>query len=332
MLSPAQRLEVVEKAGRAPSPHNIQPARWRFLDDEVELFEQTSRWLSVGDPSGGDNRVSLGMAWEGMSLALSSAGFQLGDPVLAEVRYPPSAAQRRVASAALRTGAAADPLAAFVDARRCWRGRFPAADADTLKRIDGVAGRHRAMVTVTPRDRHEILAEWYDAAAADGLRDPAFARELHHWIRFSARDPNWTRDGLATDCMALSRIEALGASVALRPGVVRVLVALRLAHLLVSEADKVRSSAAIVLLHAPPEREDFDVGREWYRFWLGLTAAGIAAVPMSALKDSPRHAQLMLKGPFGIPRGHRLVNCMRLGEAPREIPRSARLPASELLL
>lgn len=332
MLSPAQEVEVVQKAALAPSPHNIQPARWRFPDGEVELLEQTSRWLSIGDPSGSDNRVSLGMAWEAMVLALSSLGFQLGEPVLAEYRYPPSAAQRRVASAVLSPGGTVDPLAGFINARRCWRGRFPAADPGTMERIERVAERHRSMVAVVPGDCHDVLARWYDAAAVEALRDPAFVSELRRWIRYSRRDPHWARDGLAANCMALSRIESMVASAALRPRVVRVLHALGLARVLVSEASKVRSAAAIVLLHAPAERADFDIGREWYRFWLGLAAAGIAAVPMSALKDSSHHAQRVLDGSFGVPRGHRLVNCMRLGEAPRQMPRSARLPASELLL
>src|SRR5690606_12154677 len=87
MLSRAQQLDLVEKAARAPSPHNIQPARWRFIGNEAQLFECASRWLTIGDPSGRDNRIALGMAWEGMSLALSTAGFFLEEPELCEVRY-----------------------------------------------------------------------------------------------------------------------------------------------------------------------------------------------------------------------------------------------------
>jgi nitroreductase len=331
MLSPQQQLDLVEKAGRAPSPHNIQPARWHFRDGEVQLFEQTSRWLSVGDPAGRDNLVSLGMAWEAMALAMSASGLALLEPVLTQVTYPPSTAQRLIATATFKAGATVDPLSGFIEARRCWRGQFSAADADARQRIDGVLGRHAAIVAVAPAHLRESIAQWYDDAAADGLRDPALARELYHWMRFSARDSNWLRDGLSADCLALSGFEALGASIVLKPRVVRVLAVLRLARLLVSEADEVRSAAAIVLVHAPRERADFDAGRDWYRFWLALAAEGIAAVPMSAIKDSPRHARL-LHGAFGLPAEHRIVNCMRLGPAPPEIPRSARLPPAELLL
>ncbi|MNT59131.1 hypothetical protein D3C72_1966120 [compost metagenome] len=86
-----------------------------------------------------------------------------------------------------------------------------------------------------------------------------------------------------------------------------------------------------MLIHAAHGVTDFEVGRRWYRFWLDIAARGFAGVPMSALSDSPRHAAL-LTGRQALPAGHRLVNVMRFGPVPgAAIPRSARLPAAELL-
>ncbi len=62
-----------------------------------------------------------------------------------------------------------------------------------------------------------------------------------------------------------------------------------------------------------------------------MTARGFAGVPMSALADSPGHAALLAESQR-LPRGNRLVNIMRFGPVPlRGIPRSARLPAAELM-
>lgn len=60
-LDRAQQLELVREASRAPSAHNTQPARWRFLPDgTVELREDITRRLTVGDPTGRDAGAGLG--------------------------------------------------------------------------------------------------------------------------------------------------------------------------------------------------------------------------------------------------------------------------------
>ena len=52
LLSLAEQRAVVAEASRAPSVHNVQPARWRFVDDSVVLFRAIDRALPVADPTG----------------------------------------------------------------------------------------------------------------------------------------------------------------------------------------------------------------------------------------------------------------------------------------
>lgn len=332
MLTRDQQLTLVAQAGRAPSAHNIQPARWRFAGDKVELFEDPVRWLSVGDPTGRDNQIALGMAWEGMAMALSTLGLGLKQPEVSGLPYPPATQGLRPAASGLITsGASPDPLAAFVDARRAYRGKFLRATPPQIKSLGECAAAHAEFVTLASENSTAQIANWYDDAAAAGLNDPRFAEELHHWLRLSPQDPGWPRDGLSAECMALSRWEAWGASIALRPRVVRLLSAFSLTRLLASESAKVKSAARIALIHAAPDVTSFDIGRRWYRFWLAMTATGFAGVPMSALADSPGHAAMLAESQR-LPRGNRLVNIMRLGPVPvRGIPRSARLPTAELM-
>jgi hypothetical protein len=340
LLSPELTLRVVEAAGRAPSPHNIQPARWRFTQDgRVELHEDTARWLSVGDPTGRDNALALGAAWEGMALLLSQHGLGLADERQEPLAWPPrtlgeirlSASAPLVSSA--RHDAQADALADAIPRRQSFRGLFALpSDADRLA-LRKLGDDHGARI-IEEAAQLAQLAAWHDDAAAAGMRDSLFATELLHWMRFSAADPDWSRDGLSTDCMALSRFEALAARLALQPRVVRLLCALSLEGLLVSEAAKVRSAAGVVLLQSPEDRTWFDAGRAFYRFWLDLTRAGLCAVPMSALADSEHHAAL-LRAAYPLPTGHRLVAILRVGKGPAAgmpIPRSARLGPSELML
>lgn len=333
MLTRDQQLALVAQASRAPSAHNIQPARWRFAADKVVLLEDPARWLSVGDPSGRDNRIALGMAWEGMAIAMSTLGLALTAPAVRDLPYPPAAdGLRPAASGSIRSGAGVDPLAAFIEQRRACRGKFARATRAQMEALRKGVAAHADFVSLAGQNSAAQIAAWYDAAAAAAFDDPGFAQELYHWLRLSPSDPGWPRDGLSAECMALSRWEALAASVALRPRVVRLLSALSLTGVLASESAQVKSAAAIVLLHAAPHVSDFDIGRRWYRFWLDMTARGAAGVPMSALADSPGHAALLAETQR-LPRGHRLVNVMRVGPVPASgIPRSARLPAAELLL
>lgn len=325
----ASQLALVASAARAPSPHNTQPARWRFLGERVELHECVERRLHVGDPTGRDQAIALGAAWEGMALALSEQGLRLG-----AMQPLPSAAGsvRPVGFAAVEPGGTLDPLAPSVRVRRAYRGTFAAADAAAQARLEETARRWPAIAWVREAEARARIGREYDAAAAGGLRDPAFARELYTWMRFSPRHRDWFRDGLAADCLALSRPEAWGGRLAMRPGVVRVLATLGLAGVLVSEAAKVRSAAALALLFAPRAEDPFATGRAFYRFWLDLAASGLSAVPMSALADSPDCAR-RLTASYARGGDVALINVFRIGPTPTPPPaESARLPAEELLL
>ncbi|SPK70237.1 conserved protein of unknown function [Cupriavidus taiwanensis] len=332
MLTRAQQLILVAQAGRAPSAHNIQPARWHFKGDRVALLEDPGRWLPVGDPTGRDNQIALGMAWEGMAMALSTIGVGLARPAVRPLPYPCTSPGLRIAATAtMAAGAHTDPLAVQVDQRHAYRGKFRGASPSQRTALAQCVAAHAAHVMPASEHSSAGIARWYDEAAAAAFAMPGFADELYRWLRLSPDHPQWRRDGLSAPCLALSRWEAWGASMALRPGVVRWLSALSLTGMLAGESAKIRSAAGIVLIHASPEVSNFDLGRHWYRFWLAMTAHGLAGVPMSALADSPGHAALLAESQR-LPRGNRLVNVMRCGPAPAGVAQSARLPAAELLV
>jgi nitroreductase len=328
----ARWLAAVAAASRAPSPHNAQPARWRLHGDQVQLFGDASGWLAVADPAGRDDSVALGMAWEGMRLALTTQGIDLAKPMMAPGADDRSGAgQRLVAYARLVQSGSADPLAACQDRRRCWRGMFAPASETQLRALEDCVKSHADVALVLSDFVRPRVAAWYDASAAEGLRNREAAKELYRFMRFSRRDARWARDGLAADCMGLGGFEARVASLVMRPGMLAVLGALGLLRLVVSEKPKVLSAARLVAIHADRNEPPFEAGRRWYRFWLALTALGFAGVPMSALADSPRYsAELLAVQP--LPAGRRLLNVMRVGPAPATAaPRSARRPAAELL-
>lgn len=364
MLTSEQRDAVVAEAARAPSVHNVQPARWRFDADGVVLLRAPGRELPVGDPSGHDLAASLGAAWEGMAIALSRTGCVLGAPVAVgasrgqgageadgartdgedvaraisvtgeagdRARLPGGGAPPQpVARALITTGitgpTAADPLAPWVHARRSFRGRFAPPTDLARTRLLALA----APDTVVVDDAGDIrdIAAMHDRATWHFEANPAYHAELWSWLRLSPSHPAWSRDGLNADCLALSHVERAGARVALRPGVFALLSRLGIARHLVSEAPQVRSATGIVLFAPRRDLAPFDVGRRFYRLWLELTAAGLHAAPMSATSDFDE-TRTALERRHAIPSDRRLANVLRVGIA-ADVAESPRLPLHEL--
>ena len=323
----------IAAAARAPSAHNTQPARWKLTPAGIELHEDATRWLSAGDPTARDQRIALGMAWEALSLAMSADGWHLAQPIFDTLDWPASPTQlRRIGRAAFDTGAQVDPLADWQVHRHCWRGAFASANPAMQAALRAALRPFSNVALAVPEEAAPLLADSYDRAAATLLADAATADELLRWMRFSARDVRWTRDGLAANCMALSTLEAYAASWLMRPRALAWLRRFGLLKLLVAERAKTLSATGLVVIHAEADAVPFNVGRAWYRCWLGLTAAGFAAVPMSALVDD-RQARAKLMDAVSLPEGRVPFNVMRVGPMPKSAaPASARLPIDELVL
>jgi nitroreductase len=326
----AMQRALVAEAARAPTVHNVQPARWRFgADGRLVLYRAVDRALPVADPTGHDVRVSLGAAWEGMCIALSRHGLGLSEPELAGDADEEDG-RMLVASARLVEGAAPDPLADFVEARRSYRGKFLPLSADVLRRLTAIGGED--VRWMTDAARLPELARRYDEAGWSFVRQPAYQEELYRWMRLSPAHPDWARDGLNAECMALSGVERAAASVLLRPRVFGVLKRLGAGRAVISEAAQIRSASALLLLTPRRDLGDFDVGRLFYRLWLEIAALGAGMVPMSALADSPA-ARERLGREHGIPADRRLANVLRVGGVPPGgAARSPRLPVDELLV
>lgn len=328
-MTRAELLTVVGEARRAPSVHNIQPARWSAVGDHVfALHADPTRTLPVADPSGHDVDVSLGAAWEGMSIALSTRGFTAGPPE----RLPTAATAGPIARLSFEHGGVPDPLASAVPRRATYRGRFAATAGTTL---DALERRNAPAEVVTVRDRARIrdLAALADQAMEDLLLDLAYWRETWNWLRLSPAHPGWHRDGLNADSLALSPVErALGQRL-LSPACFKWMHRLGLARILISERAQMESAGALLLFTAPRDETPFEIGRSFYRRWLEVTASGLALCPMSALADSKR-ANDDIRRTFSLPEERRLVNVLRVGAPPPGFPSrlTPRLPPEELII
>lgn len=326
-MTPEAQLALVEAANRAPSVHNIQPTRFRFEQNgEITLIEDRRRRLWVGDPLGADNQKSLGAAAEGLVLALSEQG--LG----AQVTMAPATDReplREAARITLAGPASPDNLARYAAARATYRGVFTKpSESSALKALAGACPD--LLLIEAPADIARI-GDHFDDASMQVLRNDAYRLELVSWMRLSRSDPNYRRDGLSAEHMALSAFEAAGARAAmgnLFPHLDRIGVA----RPLISESAKVKSAAAIGLFHRPADEPEFETGRRFYRVWLESERCGLALCPMSVLADVSEAASTLTRE-YGVDLSRKLVTVFRLGARPNSYvqPPRARLPAHELI-
>ena len=326
LFSDAMTRGVAELASRAPSVHNIQPARWRFRDDRVTLFRAIDRKLPAADPSGHDVNASLGAAFEGMCLALSEWNSGLQD--LESMPDENAAGCESVVRATIRPGYAEDRLARHVRERRSFRGKFSAirpGDFELIRRI----GADDASVV---EDRGSIrgIATGHEAATWKFESNAEYHEELWSWLRLSRDDSSWNRDGLNADCLALSDLERGAAQILLAPAMFKRLSRLGLAKKLISEAPQVNSASALVVFAPLRNLSAFDTGRRLYRLWLELTALGFCAVPMSASADDAE-TNAWIADLVSLQGERRIANVLRVGRA-EAVAVSPRLPLGELMV
>lgn len=312
---------LVADASLSPSVHNTQPTRWRLTPDgRVEVLEDQSRRLRIGDPEGRDLNVSHGSAVEGFCLA-------------AEMRDLTVAVRQggnHVAELAISSGGAPDPLARFLTQRRTFRGKFEQGELARAG-LARLAPSEDLTVVESP-NRIADLAALYDAASLRWFRNGPYRAELLSWMRLSRHHPMWSLDGLNAEAMEMSGLEAAGAGLALRPGVFETLDRISLAGPLIAEAAVVRSASAIALLHRPANEASFETGRRFHRVWLRFTQAGLSASPMAVLADDP-DARATVQAEFGIGGDRRLITAFRIGVAPdRNLPSKPRLGLETLIV
>jgi hypothetical protein len=328
------QVALMSEASRAPSVHNVQPAIWAFVPEksQILLFADPSRRLSVGDASGNDNRISLGAAFEGMKIALSRHGLELGEPQLSKKKSAAPKINELVASAEITGPAKIDPLAPFIMSRASYRGKFDPSTSKKRTELKRRLSRLENVLVVSDKNKVREFVEMGDDATVEFMNNPAYAKELFQWLRLSPKHPAWNRDGLNAEALALSKTERPLASLFMRPEVFGPLAKIGMSKFLIAESPKGVTADALLVLTALRDEDPFETGRRFYRMWLEACAAGYSLCPISALADSKDSAKKIMKK-LAINPEHRIVNVFRAGIRPTSLPLklSPRLPAAELL-
>ena len=183
--------ELVRNATLAPSSHNTQCWKFALEPQAIAIVPDLLRRCPAVDPDDHHLFVSLGCATENLVHAALAHGLK-GD-----VNFDVTRELIRVALTP--TKAEASPLFKAIPARQCTRREYdskPLSNEElTLLENAGTSGGVR-MLLITERPAVERVVDYVVQANTAQMADPAFVKELKHWIRFNGAEAAHKRDGL----------------------------------------------------------------------------------------------------------------------------------------
>ncbi|MEM8786894.1 MAG: hypothetical protein AAGE76_01390 [Pseudomonadota bacterium] len=321
-MTPDLLAEIAAEANLAPSVHNTQPVRWqRDGTDALLLTLDPARRLAVGDPNGRDARLSGGAALLGTQYALWRRGIGLRGVEIAGDRV-------RIA---LGGGAQDPPALELLRRRTSYRAGFAPAGADVTAALTALAAARADVAAITDTARIRETSRLNDTASLGVMRDAGFRAELLSWMRLRPGHPDWHRDGLSAEALAMRRLEAMGAGLVLRTPVFETLDALRLSRGVVAEAARTETAATLLAFHRPAAEDRWTTGQAFYDLWIALTRIGCAAWPMAVLADDPAARQAVTQR-LALADDRALITVLRVGPHPgARQPPKARLSGADLV-
>lgn len=321
-------IDLIRYAVMAPSSHNTQPWLFTVGDNEILVRPDFKRRLPVVDPDDHALFISLGCGLENLAIAAEHAD---ADATLEYFPDDTEAAAIRIRLADRKPGhtdnrdCATSRLFAAIPARqstrRTYDGRpLPQAVREALQAVAPEPLVRTQLIT--ERLETETAIRHVEAACRAQFEDPAFVAELMHWIRFSRRESETSRDGLAARVMGLpSAPRWLGQQfMRLATGPRREAA---------RTAAQVRSSSALMVFSVNEDTPEAWVraGRSFQRVALWATTEGLkhAHVNMPCEVPSVRERLRESLGLAGRP-----VLLIRLGYA-ETMPASYRRPLADVI-
>lgn len=194
--------ELIHYGIKAPSGHNTQPWLYSVNDDEINLYPDFSRALSVVDSDNHALYISLGCAVENIVIAASNFGLH------AEVDVMTSEGKNPYINILLSSDDSIqkDELVEYIEERQSTRNEYenrqvPDHDLELLKN----AFRFRGIDILILNSEEEV--ERLEALIIEGsnlqFRNRDFVDELVRWFRFSKKEAADMGDGLWTKSMGL---------------------------------------------------------------------------------------------------------------------------------
>ena len=318
--APAVLRELVRYATLAPSSHNTQCWKFGLGDQSVSILPDYQRRCPIVDPDDHHLFVSLGCAAENLAQAASAMGFRC-DTVFN------TGTNESLDIALVRATAVRTPLFEAIPRRQSTRSEFdgkPLAN-DELRRLETAGSGNGVRIhLLTNKQAMENVLDFVVQGNTAQMRDPAFVRELKHWLRFNGGQATKQGDGLFSGSSG-------------NPTAPSWLGGLMFDWFFTETAENdkyarhVRTSAGIAVFVSELEDKHHWIaaGRAFQRFALQATAMDVRTAhlnqPVEVASLRPQFAQSI-----GMSSG-RPDLVIRFGRGP-EMPRSLRRPLDAVIL
>ena len=184
--------DLVRFATLAPNGHNTQPWRFRIGADKIDLLADFARRTPVVDPDDHHIYVSLGCAAENFILAAGATG--------RAVEMELAQARKGSIGLRLKTGKTFNcGLFEAIPHRQSTRGEYdgrPVSTAELCMLASSAEMPEVETFLITERNRIDRVRDLVLAGNRMQMSDPAFVRELKHWLRFNPHEAMLSGDGL----------------------------------------------------------------------------------------------------------------------------------------
>ena len=256
---------LVHAATLAASSHNTQPWRFRVDTSTVTIAPDFSRRCPVVDPDDSHLFKSLGCAAENLAAAAPAYGFIPDIGIESDGRVTV-----RLTKTATQAGATA--LKAICE-RQCTKLPY---DGSTLAPADSSAleaagkGEGVRVLLIDDAKLKATVLDYVNEGNRTQISDPAFRRELIHWIRFNDTAAIGTGDGLGGRPSGQPQLPTWLA----KPLMGFVLTP---KSQIAKDTENLRSSAGIAVFVGARDdtRTWIEIGRSYERFALAATERGI---------------------------------------------------------
>jgi hypothetical protein len=329
--------DLLRLANLYPSPHNGQPVRLkRTGPDTFEAYFEKSRGLRAADVSYIFSFVSMGVFLEHMSLSAAALGhgfsYKTHLPEESDLR---GSGLARFATCYLKWGSrkADDDLLDSLGFRQTSRKKYKAGASSELAGSMARIASDEGMELGHLVGRQASQAIWLNQRAVfDDMSDEPVRRELDHWLRYTKKEKESRKDGLAYDCMELNG--GLMKRIVDHPGILKAPV---VSWLLKQYYLRTMSDSSDVFYMLAPfgdEQQAFDAGTVIMRIWKTVSDDRSYLHPFGTIMSN--HAAhrdfLELAGVRDESRASRyLVFIFRCGKSAPPV-RSLRIPYKEHLL
>lgn len=183
--------DLIRHATLAANSHNTQPWHFRVDDGVIDILPDPSRATLAVDPDDHHLFVSLGCAAETLHIAACATG----RPGELEIGTTGEGVRYRFSTGQERPG----PLLAAITKRQSTRAEYdgrPVSASDIAKLAQAAAIPGVRLILLTDHIPMNQVRDLVVAGNTAQMADPAFMRELKHWLRFNPRSAMKSGDGL----------------------------------------------------------------------------------------------------------------------------------------